>query len=81
MAPHGGTVKSPHRATVNQERLSTHVSPWRDIKAREITAGLVSETKLICAYKCVSEECYDEVYGKDAVRLWGLRVKGSWGRG
>ncbi|KAJ1490904.1 hypothetical protein T484DRAFT_3273578 [Baffinella frigidus] len=34
---------------------------------RDVCTGLVGETKLICAYKCVSEECYDEVYGKDTL--------------
>ncbi len=33
-----------------------------------IVTGYSNEEKLMCVYRCVSPECNEEIYGKDAVR-------------
>lgn len=35
----------------------------------EPCTGLTNEAKMTCAYRCISPQCYDEVYAKDEVRV------------
>jgi len=59
-----------------QPHSPTHVCMYqhrccrlRDVltQARGHGAGLVNEAKMTCAYRCISPECYEEVYAKDEV--------------
>mmetsp|Transcript_52769 Transcript_52769/g.107657 ORF Transcript_52769/g.107657 Transcript_52769/m.107657 type:complete len:126 (-) Transcript_52769:145-522(-) len=34
---------------------------------RDVCTGLQNEVKLTCTYRCISPECYEEVYSKDEI--------------
>ena len=34
---------------------------------RSTCSGLDGESRLNCNYKCISESCYEEIYGQDQV--------------
>mmetsp|Transcript_21115 Transcript_21115/g.33103 ORF Transcript_21115/g.33103 Transcript_21115/m.33103 type:complete len:124 (-) Transcript_21115:295-666(-) len=56
-----GPKKGP-RSTADRELRSRRTECERDV-----CHGLIGETKATCAYKCISSECYDEVYAKDEI--------------
>lgn len=56
------TAKKGPRSNADRE-LRTRRSECE----RDVCQGLANEAKLTCTYRCVSPDCYEEIYAKDEI--------------